>query len=152
MKRIMKESREEIKTRIINDTKDRETISVSWLQKEYGIGFSLAKEIYERSVKTIYKNNLRMATESIAMWLPKDRAEALLEEANKVIASGGAQRMIIATAIAKMLKKKKINYWVSGNLASSYLSYELQIHKIDCFKYGIRPEVCNGLFFDKHIR
>ena len=145
----MKESREEIKTRIINDLKDRGTIAVSWLQKVYGIGFSLAKEIYEKSVKTIYENNLRMTSERLAMGLPKDRAEALLEEANKVIANGGAQRMVIATVIAEMLKKKRINYWVSGNLASSYLAYELKIHELDCFKHGIRPEACHGMFFDK---
>lgn len=49
----MKEDREAIKQRILNDIKDKTTISVSWLQREFGIGFSLAKEIYCEFKKTI---------------------------------------------------------------------------------------------------
>ena len=42
----MNEDRETVKQRIIADIQDKTNISVSWIQREYGIGFPLAKEIY----------------------------------------------------------------------------------------------------------
>lgn len=140
----MKKNREEIKQRIINDAKSRANLSISWLQKKYGIGFSLAKEIYTECKQQIWENNLRYTGEAIALNLPKDRADVLLEEMNKVILNGGAQRIMLASLIATTLRLKRIQYIVTGNLSSSYLAHELKIHNVDCFKYGIRPEICHG--------
>lgn len=42
----MKETKEEIKMRIINDLVNKNVKGISWLQKKYGIGFKLAEEIY----------------------------------------------------------------------------------------------------------
>ena len=42
----MKETKEEIKARIINDLANKNVKGISWLQKKYGIGFKLAEEIY----------------------------------------------------------------------------------------------------------
>lgn len=42
----MKETKEEIKIRIINDLTNKNVKGISWLQKKYGIGFKLAEEIY----------------------------------------------------------------------------------------------------------
>ena len=42
----MKETKEEIKARIINDLANKNVKGISWLQNKYGIGFKLAEEIY----------------------------------------------------------------------------------------------------------
>ena len=42
----MKETKEEIMARIINDLANKNVKGISWLQKKYGIGFKLAEEIY----------------------------------------------------------------------------------------------------------
>lgn len=42
----MKESREQLKKRIICDLKEIRKRGIAWIQKEYGVGFELAKEIY----------------------------------------------------------------------------------------------------------
>ena len=41
----MKESREQLKKRIIYDLKDIRKRGIAWIQKEYGVGFELAKDI-----------------------------------------------------------------------------------------------------------
>ena len=144
MQKKMKDNKEQLKQKIINDVKSRTNLSISWLQKKYGIGFSLAKEIYSE-YREAWEHNLRNTAEAIAEKLPKDRADALLEEMNKVISNGGAQRIMLASLIATSLRSKRIQYIVAGNLSSSYLAYELKIHNVDCFKYGIRPEICHGI-------
>ena len=145
MQKKMKEIKEQLKQRIINDVKSRTELSISWLQKKYGIAFAFAKEIYCECEKQVLENNLRYKTEAIATKLPKDRANALIDEMNKVISNGGAQRIVLASLIAATLRSKQIQYIVTGNLSSSYLAYELKIHNVDCFKYGIRPEICYGI-------
>ncbi len=52
----MKETREEIKKRIINDLGNKKVKGISWLQKEYGIGFLLAEDIYLNYRKEITSN------------------------------------------------------------------------------------------------
>ena len=47
----MKENKEQIKDRILKDVSSKRIKGVAWLQKEYGIGFKLAKEIYSDSLK-----------------------------------------------------------------------------------------------------
>ena len=42
----MKENKEQIKKRIISDLNGKKPIGIVWLQKQYKIGFLLAKEIY----------------------------------------------------------------------------------------------------------
>lgn len=140
----MKDNKEQLKQKIINDVKSRTNLSISWLEKKYEIGFSLAKEIYSEC-REAWECNLKNTAETIAKKLPKDRADALLEEMNKVISNGGAQRIMLASLIATSLRSRRIQYIVAGNLSSSYLAYELKIHNVDCFKYGIRPEICHGI-------
>ncbi len=43
----MKETKEHIKERILKDLSNKKVKGIAWLQKEYGVGFSLAKEVYE---------------------------------------------------------------------------------------------------------
>ena len=43
----MKETKEHIKERILNDLANKRVKGIAWLQKEYGVGFPLAKEVYE---------------------------------------------------------------------------------------------------------
>ena len=42
----MKENKEQIKKRIISDLNGKKPIGIVWLQKQYKIGFLLAKEIH----------------------------------------------------------------------------------------------------------
>ncbi len=42
----MKQTKDEIKARIISDLANKNVKGISWLQKNYGIGFKLAEEIY----------------------------------------------------------------------------------------------------------
>jgi len=46
MQKNTKESREQLKKRIIYDLKDIRKRGIALIQKEYGVGFELAKEIY----------------------------------------------------------------------------------------------------------
>lgn len=50
----MKETKEEIKRRIIDDLGNKK--GIAWLQKEYGIGFLLAEDIYLSYRKEITSN------------------------------------------------------------------------------------------------
>ena len=52
----MKENREEIKRRIINKIKGNKDIGIADIQKQYGIGFTLAKEIYCEVKNDVRKN------------------------------------------------------------------------------------------------
>ena len=45
----MKENKEELKTRIINELKARKRITLSGIQTEFKVGFALAEEIYVES-------------------------------------------------------------------------------------------------------
>lgn len=47
----MKENKEQIKDRILKDVSSKRIKGISCLQKEYGIGFKLAKEIYLECLK-----------------------------------------------------------------------------------------------------
>ena len=51
MQKVVKENKEQIKDRILKDVSSKRIKGISWLQKEYGIGFKLAKEIYFDSLK-----------------------------------------------------------------------------------------------------
>ena len=42
----MKETKEQIKKRIVDDLNGKKPKGIAWLQKQYKIGFPLAKEIY----------------------------------------------------------------------------------------------------------
>ena len=53
----MKETKEHIKERILKDLTNKRVKGIVWLQKEYGVGFSLAKEIYE----SLNKEEFRMS-------------------------------------------------------------------------------------------
>ncbi len=49
----MKESREQLKKRIIDDLKDIRKKGIARIQKEYGIGFALAKEVYYEAGESV---------------------------------------------------------------------------------------------------
>lgn len=138
----------EIKERILKDLTSKRVRGIGWLQKEYGISYQLAKEIYYDGEEEIAANKLRIIVEKKILSLSKERSDALLKELNNVISHKGALKMIIALKIALYLKKQREYYVVAGNLASSYLAYEIGIHNIDCFEWNIKPEVCHGLNYE----
>ena len=51
MQKVVKDNKEQIKDRIIEDISSKRIKGIAWLQKEYGIGFQLAKEIYLEYLK-----------------------------------------------------------------------------------------------------
>lgn len=51
MLKNMKESKEQIILRVLKDIDSKKVKGIAWIQREYGVGFLVAKEIYIR-----YKN------------------------------------------------------------------------------------------------
>ena len=51
MQKVVKENKEQIKDRILEDISSKRIKGIAGLQKEYGIGFQLAKEIYLEYLK-----------------------------------------------------------------------------------------------------
>ena len=141
----MKENKEELKNRIINELKNRKKITVSGIQTEFKVGFALAEEIYFELEETIAANSLKKLINKKVKSLPKDRADFLLEETKQIISHGGALRMMTAYRIANYLHKNNEHFILSGTLHSSYVAYELGINILDTFKYSIHPEVCHGI-------
>ncbi len=141
----MKENREELKTRIIDKLKDRKRITLSGIQTEFKVGFALAKEIYFECEEMIAANSLKNVINKKVKFLPKNRADFLLEETNQIVSHGGALRMMTAYKIANYLHKNNEHFILSGNLHSSYVAYELGINIVDTFKYSIYPELCHGI-------
>lgn len=141
----MKENREELKTRIIDKLKDRKRITLSGIQAEFKVGFALAKEIYFECEEMIAANSLKNVINKKVKFLPKNRADFLLEETNQIVSHGGALRMMTAYKIANYLHKNNEHFILSGNLHSSYVAYELGINIVDTFKYSIYPELCHGI-------
>ena len=141
----MKENREELKTRIIDKLKDRKRITLSGIQTEFKVGFALAKEIYFECEEMIAANSLKNVINKKVKFLPKNRADFLLEETNQIVSHGGALRMMTAYKIANYLHKNNEHFILSGNLHSSYVAYELGINIVDTFKYSIHPEICHGI-------
>ena len=43
----MKETKEHIKERILKDLADKRVKGIAWLQRKYGVGYTLANDIYE---------------------------------------------------------------------------------------------------------
>lgn len=76
--------------------------------------------------------------------LPKERAEFLKREINIILNNNYLKYFNLAYVIAEYLKKHNIYYYLGGNLASSYVAYELGIHNIDCYRFNIQPEICYG--------
>lgn len=76
--------------------------------------------------------------------LPKARAEYLKREINIILNNNYLKHFNLAYVIAEYLKKHNIYYYLGGNLASSYVAYELGIHNIDCYRFNIQPEICYG--------
>ena len=141
----MKENKEELKTRIISELKDRKHISLSGIQTEFKVGFALAEEIYFELEETIAAKSLKKLINKKVKSLPKNRAEFLLEETNHIISHGGALRMMTAFKIASYLHRNNEHFILSGALHSSYVAYELGINIVDTFKYSIHPEICHGI-------
>lgn len=141
----MKENREELKTRIIDKLNDRKRITLSGIQTEFKVGFALAKEIYFECEEMIAANSLKNVINKKVKFLPKNRADFLLEETNQIVSHGGALRMMTAYKIANYLHKNNEHFILSGNLHSSYVAYELGINIVDTFKYSIYPELCHGI-------
>ena len=141
----MKENKEELKNRIINELKNRKKITLSGIQTEFKVGFALAEEIYFELEETIAANSLKKLINKKVKSLPKNRADFLLEETNQIISHGGALRMMIAYRIANYLHKNNEYFILSGTLHSSYVAFELGINIVDTFKYSIHPEVCHGI-------
>lgn len=145
----MKENKEELKTRIINELTTRKRITLSDIQTEFKVGFALAEEIYFELEETIAANKLKKLINKKVKSLPKNRADFLLEETNQIISHGGALRMMIAYKIANYLHKNNEYFILGGNLHSSYVAYELGINVVDTFKYNIYPELCHGIDYFK---
>lgn len=145
----MNENKEELKTRIINELKNRKKITLSGIQTEFKVGFTLAEEIYFELVETIAANKLKKLINKKAKSLSKNRADFLLEETNQIISHGGAFRMMIAYKIANYLHKNNEYFILSGSLHSSYVAFELGINVVDTFKYNIYPELCHGIDYSK---
>ena len=145
----MKENKEELKTRIINELKPRSKITLSGIQNEFNVGFALAEEIYFELEETIAANSLKKLINKKVKSLPKNRADFLLEETNQIISHGGALRMMTAYKIANYLHKNNEYFILSGTLYSSYVAYELGINIVDTFKYSIHPEICHGIGYNK---
>ena len=141
----MKENKEELKTRIIDNLKDRKRITLSGIQTEFKVGFALAKEIYFECEEMIAANSLKNVINKKVKFLPRNRADYLLEETNQIVSHSGALRMMITYKIANYLHKNNEYFILSGNLHSSYVAYELGINIVDTFKYGIYPELCHGI-------
>ena len=141
----MKENKEELKTRIINELKAKKKITLSGIQTEFKVGFALAEEIYFELEETIAANNLKKLINKKVKSLPKNRADFLLEETNQIISHGGALRMMTAFKIANYLHRNNEHFILSGTLHSSYVAYELGINIVDTFKYSIHPEICHGI-------
>ena len=141
----MKENKEKLKTRIINELKAKKKITLSGIQTEFKVGFPLAEEIYFELEETIAAKSLKKLINKKVKLLPKNRADFLLEETNQIISHGGAFRMMIAYKIANYLHKNNEHFILSGNLHSSYVAYELGINIVDTFKYSIYPEICHGI-------
>lgn len=145
----MKENKEELKTRIINELKTRSKITLLGIQNEFNVGFALAEEIYFELEETIAANSLKKLISKKVKSLPKNRANFLLEETNQIICHGGALRMMTAYKIANYLHKNNEYFILSGTLHSSYVAYELGINIVDTFKYSIHPEICHGIDYNK---
>lgn len=143
----MKENKEELKIRIINELKAKKKITLSGIQTEFKVGFALAEEIYFELEETIAAKNLKKLINKKVKSLPKNRADFLLEETNQIISHGGALRMMIAYKIANYIHKNNEHFILSGPLHSSYVAYELGINIVDTFKYSIHPEICHGIGF-----
>lgn len=141
----MKENKEELKIRIINELKTRKRITLSDIQTEFKVGFALAEEIYFELEETIAANKLKNLINKKAKLLPKDRADFLLEETNQIISHSGAFRMMIAYKIANYLHKNNEYFILGGSIHSSYVAFELGINVVDTFKYNIYPESCHGI-------
>lgn len=141
----MKENKEELKTRIINELKTKKKITLSGIQTEFKVGFALAEEIYFELEETIAAKSLKKLINKKVKSLPKNRADFLLEETNQIISHGGALRMMIAYKIANYIHKNNEHFILSGTLHSSYVAYELGINIVDTFKYSIHPEICHGI-------
>ncbi len=141
----MKENKEELKARIINELKTKKKITLSSIQTEFKVGFALAEEIYFELEETIAANKLKKLINKKVKSLPRDRADFLLEETNQIISHGGAFRMMIAYKIANYLHKNNEYFILSGSLHSSYVAFELGINIVDTFKYSIHPEICHGI-------
>lgn len=76
--------------------------------------------------------------------LARERAKFLKRETNIILNNNYLSYFNLAYLIAEYLKKHNIYYYLGGNLASSYVAYELGIHNIDCYRYNIQPEICYG--------
>ena len=145
----MKENKEELKIRIINELKTRKRITLSGIQTEFKVGFPLAEEIYFELEETMAANKLKKLINKKVKSLPKNRADFLLEETNQIISHGSAFRMMIAYKIANYLHKNNEYFILSGSLHSSYVAFELGINVVDTFKYTIYPELCHGIDYSK---
>lgn len=145
----MIENKEELKTKIINELKNRKKITLSGIQTEFKAGFALAEEIYFELEETIAANKLKKLINKKVKSLPKNRANFLLEETNQIINHGGAFRMMIAYKIANYLHKNNEYFILGGSLHSSYVAFELGINVVDTFKYNIYPELCHGIDYSK---
>lgn len=145
----MMENKEGLKTRIINELKNRNKITLSDIQTEFKIGFALAEEIYFEFEETIAAHKLKKLINKKVKSLSKDRADFLLEETNQIISHGGAFRMMIAYKIANYLHKNNEYFILGGSLHSSYVAFELGINVVDTFKYNIYPELCHGIDYSE---
>lgn len=145
----MKENKEELKIRIINELKTRKRITLSGIQTEFKVGFALAEEIYFELEETIAANKLKKLINKKVKSLSKNRADFLLEETNQIISHGGALRMMIAYKIANYLHKNNEYFILSASLHSSYVAFELGINVVDTFKYNIYPELCHGIDYSE---
>ena len=123
----MKENKEELKIRIINELKAKKKITLSGIQTEFKVGFALAEEIYFELEETIAAKNLKKLINKKVKSLPKNRADFLLEETDQIISHGGALRMMIAYKIANYIHINNEHFILSGTLHSSYVAYELGI-------------------------
>lgn len=145
----MKENKEKLKNRIINELKTRKRITLSGIQTEFKVGFALAEEIYFELEETMAANKLKALIRKKAKSLSKNRANLLLEETNQIISHGGAFRMMIAYKIANYLHKNNEYFILGGSLHSSYVAFELGINVVDTFKYNIYPELCHGIDYSE---